>query len=378
MSRRDSSREKDRPRAGDRGVAPVPSDARPERPLTLSDGDLRALPRAELHVHLDGSLRPATMLDLADARGITLPADDPGSLGAYMVVDDAASLEEYLERFDVTLSVMQDAEALERIARECVLDHATEGVRYVEIRFCPLLNTRRGLTPDEVLDAALRGVHAGVASAGTPIDAGVIVCGLRSHAAPRTREMAELAVTYADRGVCGFDIAGAEDGHPVADHREAFDVARRAGVPITIHAGEGFGPASIRQALELGHADRIGHGTRLGEDPELLLEVVRRRIPLEVCLTSNVQTRVVGGHADHPAARYHREGVPISLSTDNRLMSGVTLVDEYRHARDDLGLTTTELLSVARTGFEHAFVDDVTRARLLVDFDTHVGGLGTT
>ena len=346
-----------------------------DRDVGLTDGALRTLPKAELHVHLDGSLRPATMIELARERGVALPASDAPSLERYMVVDDAASLEEYLERFAVTLSVMQDAAALERIAYECVLDHAHEGVRYVEIRFCPLLNPELGLRPDEVVEAALNGMERAATHAETSIRAQLIVCGLRSHASARTLEMAELAVAYRDRGVCGFDIAGAEAGHPVSDHADAFDLAHAAGMPITIHAGEGFGPESIHQALELGHACRIGHGTRLQEDAQLEAQVARERIPLEVCLTSNVQTRVVAGHTAHPAARYLRSGIPISLGTDNRLMSGVTLVDEYRHARDDLAFSREELLSVARAGFEHAFVDAPTREKLLTAFDAEVAGL---
>ena len=340
-------------------------------PMPVPD-PLSDLPKAELHVHLDGSLRPSTLLELARERGVTLPVHDVVELRRHMVVDDAASLEEYLERFAITLSVMQDAEALERIARECVLDHLPDGVRYVELRFCPLLNTDGGLGPDEVLDAALAGMRkaeAEAAAAGTPITSSLIVCGLRSHDGARTREMAELAVAYRERGVCGFDIAGAEAGHPVADHVEAFETAARAGLPVTIHAGEGFGSPSIRQALELGHARRIGHGTRLGEDSGLLDEVRRRGIALEVCLTSNVPTGVVRSIAAHPAASYLRAGVAVTLCTDNRLMSGVTLLDEYRSARDALGLAEDELCRIARTGFEHAFVDEATRAALLADFD---------
>lgn len=341
---------------------------------TLSDDALRRLPKAELHVHLDGSLRPGTMLELARERGVWMPAGEVGALARYMLVDDAASLEEYLERFALTLAVMQDADALERIAYECVIDHAVEGVDYVEVRFCPLLNTDRGLTADQVLDAALRGMRR--AERETPIRSSLIVCALRSHEPRRTLDMAELAIAYRDQGVCGFDIAGGEAGHPVVDHREAFDHAAEANMPITIHAGEGFGPASIRQALDAGHARRIGHGTRLFEDPALLEEVRSRQIPLEVCLTSNVQTRVVPSHAEHPARRYSEVGIPISLGTDNRLMSGVTLVDEYRHARDSLGLTRDQLVAVARSGFEHAFVERETRALLLATFDAKVARLG--
>lgn len=182
-------------------------------------------------------------------------------------------------------------------------------------------------------------------------------------------EMAELAVAWRRHGVSGFDLAGAENRYPVRMHAAAFDLANAAGVPITIHAGEGYGPASIGQALELGHARRIGHGTRLGEDPRLLQVVRDRRIPLEVCLTSNVQTGVVTTLADHPARRYLEEGIPVALGTDNRLMSGVTLTEEFAHARDHLGLDWNALLGVARTGFEFAFVDEADRERLLADFD---------
>ncbi len=343
-----------------------------------SDHALHRMPKAELHVHLDGSLRPGTMLELARERGVSMPADDEHGLRSYMVVEDAASLEEYLERFATTLSVMQDTEALERITRECVLDHATEDVRYLEIRFCPLLNTEAGLRPDQVLEAAVTGMRNGeieARSLGRSIRANLIVCALRSHDPPRTRATAELAIEFMDRGVCGFDLAGAEAGHPVADHAEAFDLAADAGLPITIHAGEGYGPESIRQALEQGHARRIGHGTRLFEDPRLVEEVRRRGVPLEVCLTSNTQTRVVARREEHPVRDYVRAGISVVLGTDNRLMSGVTLTDEYRHARDDLGLDPTELRAVARAGFEHAFIDEVTRSELLEQFSAGLAGL---
>lgn len=338
----------------------------------LSREWLRAMPKAELHVHLDGSLRPATMLDLAASRGVTLPATDADALGRYMLVSDAASLEEYLERFAVTLSVMQDAEALERIAHECVLDHAAEGVSYVEIRFCPLLNCEQGLRPDGVLDAALRGLRRAedeVRASGGHIRAELIVCALRSHPSRDTSAMAELAVAYRARGVVAFDLAGPEDGFPVRDHRDAFDSAHRADLPITIHAGEGFGVASIQEALDIGHARRIGHGTRLFEDRALLARLRDERVPLEVCLTSNVQTRVVDQIERHPARRYQLAGVPISLSTDNRLMSGVTLTEEYVRAVDAFDLAPMDVLQIARTGFEHAFVPLPERATMLQIFD---------
>lgn len=328
---------------------------------------LAALPKAELHVHLDGSLRPATMIELATERGVELPAHDADALARHMLVDDAASLEEYLERFALTLSVMQDAEAIERIAYELALDHHAETVRYLEVRFAPVLNAEGDLESHEALEAALTGLDR--AREETGIEVGTIVCALRSLPPAVSLEMAELAVAYRDRGVCAFDLAGAEAGNPVRDHAEAFRTAGRGEVPITIHAGEGFGAPSVRQALEIGGAQRIGHGTRLREDPELMGVVRDRRIPIEVCLTSNVQTGVAPTHAAHPVRQYFDEGLVVSLCTDNRLMSGVTLTDEYVHAAQALDFTPDELRTVARYGFEAAFAPEDVRGRLVAELD---------
>lgn len=328
---------------------------------------LLRLPKAELHVHLDGSLRPSTLLELATERDVDLPASTADALAGHMIVDDAAGLEDYLERFALTLAVMQDEESLERIAYELVEDHAAEEVRYVEVRFAPLLNTAGELTASEALDAALRGLHR--AEADFPVHASVIVCGLRTLPPARSVEMAELAAAYRGRGVCAFDLAGAEAGHPVRDHLQAFRVARDAGLPVTVHAGEGFGAPSIRQAIELGGASRIGHGTRLFEDLELLRRVRDEHIPVEVCLTSNVQTRVARSYAEHPLRRYFDEGLRVCLCTDNRLMSGVTLSREYEHARDSLDFDWEELVTVARNGFESSYAPGELRDRLLRDFE---------
>jgi adenosine deaminase len=329
----------------------------------VADDSLLRLAKAELHVHLDGSLRPATMLELARERGVDLPADDTESLAAYMLVSNAASLEDYLERFHLTLAVMQDAEAIERIAYELAEDHASENVRYVEARFAPVLNTRSGLSGEAVLDAALAGLKR--AEADFAVHTAIIVCALRSLPPGSSLQMAELAVAYKGRGVCAFDVAGAEAGFPVRTHLEALQTAAEAALPITIHAGEGFGAVSIRQAVELGRAGRIGHGTRLLEDPELLAQVRDAGIPLEVCLTSNVQTRVARSYAEHPARLYFDEGLRICLCTDNRLMSGVTLTREYEHARDDVGFSYEELVTVARNGFEAAYAPEALKAALV-------------
>jgi adenosine deaminase len=304
---------------------------------------------------------------------VDLPTYDPEALGRHMLVSDAHSLEEYLARFVLTLAVMQDVEALERIAYELTEDHAGENVRYLEARFCPALNTQGGLAPHEALDAALRGLARGERD--FPIRTRVIVCALRTLDPLVSVEMAALAVAYRERGVVAFDLAGAEAGNPVEEHLEAFRLAEAAGLPCTVHAGEGFGAPSIHQAVHLAAAARVGHGTRLREDPELEAHVRAQGIPLEVCLTSNLQTGAAADYGRHPARRYFDLGIPLSLSTDNRLMSGVTLTDEYRHARDHLGFGFEELVRVARTGFEVAFLDRREKAVLVEAFDAEVGKL---
>ncbi len=334
---------------------------------------LLRMPKAELHVHLDGSLRASTMVELAAEQDVPLPTDNSVALYDYMVVDDAGNLEDYLERFHLTLALMQDAEAIERVAYELAEDHANENVRYVEARFSPILNAQGELQAHEALEAALEGLRR--AESDFDITTGVIVCALRSLDPSVSSEMAELAVAFADRGVCAFDVAGAEAGNPVRDHLEALRTAQGAGLPITIHAGEGFGASSIRQAIEDGGAGRIGHGTRLLEDESLLAQVRDAGIPLEICITSNVQTGVAATHAEHPVRHYYDEGLSVCLCTDNRLMSGVTLTEEYEHARDDLGFTWLELLRIARMAFEASYAASEVKQKRLDDFDRDVVGL---
>lgn len=329
----------------------------------MDDRSILALPKAELHVHLDGSLRPETMLELARERGIELPADRASDLAAVMCVTDADDLVEYLRGFELTLSIMQDHEAIARVTQEIVEDFAGENARYVEIRYCPFLHAQGELDNDGAVAAVLDGLQRG--EAGTGISAQGIVAALRSLPAAHSTEMAEVAIAHRGQASRAFDIAGPEAGHPVRDHIEAFRLVHAAGMPTTIHAGEAWGPDSIRQALEDGHARRIGHGTRLVEDPELLARVRDLGVTLEVCQTSNVQTRVAASHAEHPLSRLHEEGVRVSICTDNRLMSGVSLIDEYRHARDDLKLGGEALRTIALNGFEAAFIPEGERAELI-------------
>lgn len=334
---------------------------------------LARLPKAELHVHLDGSLRPQTMIELARDAGVPLPHADADSLGRFMHVDETTDLPGYLERFGVSLSVMQSAEGLERVAYELAEDAAKENVRWLEVRFCPALNTEGGLTLEQALEAPLAGLARAREDFG--ILSGVIVCALRSRDPMESMQLARLAVNYMNRGVIAYDLAGAEHGYPASDHAEAFDHVAANNLAITIHAGEGYGPLSINQALHRCHARRIGHGTRLGEDPALFAYVRDFRIPLEVCPTSNVQTGATERMSTHPIRQYYDGGVVVTVSTDNRLMSGVTLTDEYVALNQHLGFTWEELVEVSRMGFESAFLPWPEKQELLERIDAEIAGL---
>lgn len=315
---------------------------------------LAKLPKTDLHVHLDGSLRPETMIELARAYGKKLPSWDVDELREHMHVKDAQNLLDYLARFDTTLSVMQTAEALERIAYELAEDAARENVRYMEVRYSPVLNIQDGLTLNEAVDAPLRGLQR--AAHDFHIRTAVIICGLRNMSPQTSMELAELTVAHRESGVVAFDLAGAEYNYPAKKHRDAFYKVVNANVAATIHAGEAYGPESIHQALHYCNANRIGHGTRLFEDRDLMQYVNDFRIPLEICLTSNVQTRAVATFADHPLRLYYDEGLVVTLNTDNRLMSGTTVTEEFWRAHEHLGFTWDELCDVAIMGFESAFL----------------------
>jgi adenosine deaminase len=324
---------------------------------------LERLPKAELHCHLDGSVRPATMLELARDHKVRMPRDDAESLRDFMLVRDARNLEEYLERFDVTLSVMQTEEALERIAYELAEDAAKEGVRYIEVRYAPVLNVREGLSLGQVVEAPLRGLARAERDHG--IVGRVIITALRNLTPESSLQLARLAVEHHGDGVVGFDLAGGELGNPASQHAAAFRHAHDHGLPCTCHAGEGDGAGSVHDAVHGVCAQRIGHATRMIEDPALTQYVNDRRITLEICLTSNVQTRVAEDYAHHPLRTYFDQGLNVVLNTDNRLMSGVGLVDEYDVAARTFGFSFDELARMAINGFESAFLPEQERRALV-------------
>lgn len=324
---------------------------------------LARLPKAELHVHLDSALRPETMIELAREAKFALPTTDPGALRRFMLVDNAGSLEDYLARFEYTIPLLQTPEHIERVAHEMVEDAARDGLRYLEVRYCPKLSTRGGLTMEAALDAELRGLARGERDFG--VITRVINCSLRHYAPEVSLAIARLSVAYRDRGVVAFDLAGGEAGRPPGVHQAAFDLAADGCLGITIHAGEAAGAASIAEAVHRCRADRIGHGTRLYEDPVLRDYIRDRRLPIEINITSNVLTRAVARAADHPVRGYVDAGLVVTLCTDGWLMNGVTLTDEYWLAHRELGFTRAEIDRLILDGFANAFLPWPEREALL-------------
>jgi adenosine deaminase len=339
----------------------------------LTSEKLRRLPKAELHCHLDGSLRPETLIELGREYGVPLPTKSVDELRDYMLVNDAETLEDYLARFEVTISVLQTAEAIERVAYELGEDAAKDGVRYLEVRNAPILNSRRKLSAAEALDAQLRGLARAEEDYG--IVARSIVTALRQLSPMVSLELARLAVAYRDKGVVAFDLAGGELGHPASAHSIAFAYARENNLAVTVHAGEGDGAESVRQAVHICCANRIGHATRLIEDADLTQYVNDRRIGLEICLTSNVHTGAAASYEEHPLRKYFDRGMNVSLNTDNRLMSGTTLTDEYLYAAKYLDFTFDELCTLSLNGFESAFLPWEQRMLLLQDVSAELEAL---
>jgi adenosine deaminase len=268
--------------------------------------------------------------------------------------ETCASLEDYLVAFDVTLAVLQREEALYRVAYELATDCAAENVRYLEVRYSPVLHTREGLKPTTIVDAVLEGLRHAQRDSG--IKSNVIVCGIR-HMDPQTSvRLAELAVAYKGKGVVGFDLAGAEEGHPARHHREAIQLILDNNVNVTIHAGEAYGPDSIAQAVHKCGAHRIGHGVRLRESGDLLNYLNDHRIPLEMCPSSNVQTGSVPDFASHPLKFYFDFGLRVTVNTDNRLITDTTATKELLLAHREMGFTLEDLCTVLVQGFKSTFL----------------------
>lgn len=313
------------------------------------------LPKTDLHVHLDGSLRLESLMDLAERQGVTLPADDADGLRRAMHCgENTGSLARYLEAFDITLSVLQTEDALYRVAYELAEDAAAENVRYMEVRYSPMLHLKRGLSVVKVVEAVLAGLRRAYEDHG--IESNVIICGIRNISPESSLEMARLAVAYKNRGVVAFDLAGAEYDHPAKHHRDAFQLIRNNNIACTIHAGEAFGPESIAQALHVCGAHRIGHGCRLREDGDLLHYITDHRIPLECCPSSNVQTGAVESLETHPLRLYHDLGVRVTVNTDNRLITDTTVSKELWLCHTQMGIDARGIARLILNGFKSAFL----------------------
>ena len=342
-------------------------------PISLTPEVVSSAPKVLLHDHLDGGLRPETIVELASEAGHTLPADDAESLGQWFTESaDSGSLVRYLETFDHTVAVMQRADHITRVARECVEDLARDGVVYAEVRYAPEQHLQSGLTLDEVVRAVQLGFDEGMSTTG--VDVRQLLTAMRHQA--RSREIAELAVQHRDRGVVGFDIAGAEAGYPPTRHLDAFEYLQRENAHFTIHAGEAFGLPSIWQAIQWCGADRLGHGVRIIDDitvdddgtPHLgrLAQYVRdKRIPLELCPHSNVQTGAASSIAEHPIGLLTRLRFRVTVNTDNRLMSGTSMSREMQALVDAFGYGLPDLQWFTVNAMKSAFAHFEQRLRMI-------------
>jgi adenosine deaminase len=332
--------------------------------MRLTPRVTRRLPKTDIHCHLDGCLRPRTMLELAEAQGVRLPSRNLAKLTRILQAGKRTrNLADYLKIFDYTLSVLQERDALYRVAYELAEDAAAENVRHLEVRYSPLLHRRKKLAFEDIVDPVI----GGLADAGRKfnISTGVILCGIRSLSPRTSLALAELAVAYKGKGVLAFDLAGQEKDYPAKAHRAAFQLILKHNMNSTVHAGEAFGPASIGHALHYCGAHRIGHGTRLREDPDLMRYVNDHRIPLEVCLSSNVQTRAVRSIKEHPFRFYFRQGLRLTLNTDSRLISATTVSEEIALAARAFDLNPYEVKRIIINGFKSSFLPYAEKARTL-------------
>ena len=343
----------------------------------LDEKIIRKAPKVELHEHLDGSLRPETVIALAEKKGMSLPCSTPEEIAAWFSKgSDEKSLSLYLKSFEVTTALMQDRDSLKRIAREEIEDLAADGVVYAEIRFAPVLHTKEGLSMEDVVSSVIEGLQEGRKSTG--VEFGLILSAMRDQSAEISLKTAELAVAFSDRGVVGFDLAGDESGNPAKKHIKAFEFIRAQNFNITIHAGEAFGLESIWQAIQICGAHRIGHGTRLTDDMTIENGKIRKmgtlthfvldkRIPLEMCLTSNVGTGAAESYETHPFPLFFRNNFRVFLSTDNRLMSNTSLTKEFYIAAEKYSLDIHDIEKITLNAMKSAFIHHEKRLRLIYD-----------
>lgn len=335
-------------------------------------------PKIDLHLHLDGSMLPESAWEMAKERGVKMPADNLEDFKKFIVVTaDCTSVNEYLEKFELPLQIMQDKEAIKRTAKELVLLLSSQGLVYAEIRFAPQLHTRKGLTQADSIDAVLEGVNDGMkeaAEAGRPIDIGVICCAMSIGTADVNKEenleTVRVAREYLGKGVVAVDLAGAEGIVPLSDFHYIFDLAREIGMPFTCHAGDSDGPQTAWDALEFG-TKRIGHGHRVYDDKELMKKVIEDNVTLEICPTSNIQCQSQPSYAEHPAKKMFDAGVRVTINTDNMILSDIDLDKEYDHCLNDMGFEYNDLIKMNIYSAEAAFMPEEKKKPIIEKLKTY-------
>ncbi|WP_248925143.1 adenosine deaminase [Paenibacillus hamazuiensis] len=336
---------------------------------------IRELPKVDLHLHLDGSVRPGTIMDLADEHGIELPGKCAEELIPFMQVNETCtSLGEYLSKFHFTTRFLQTAAALERVAYEIVEQAAGHSCKYVEVRFAPQLHREKGLSAEEAIHAVLQGLKRGELQFGVKARA-IAIC-MRNHSERENREVIEAAASFIGKGLVAADLAGDEASYPPERFRGVFAFSQKRDIPITIHAGEAAGADNIYEAVENLGAARIGHGVRLKENPRILEIVADRRIPLEMCPISNIQTKAVPSWESYPIRDYFERGLHITVNTDNPSVSGTNITQEYRVLAEKFGFTVPELAKLAMNGLEAAFLEEHEKKALRKEFRRRLSELG--
>ncbi|MFC5451334.1 adenosine deaminase [Paenibacillus aestuarii] len=343
--------------------------------VLVTEDWLLKLPKVDLHLHLDGSVKPETILELALHQGIDLPVYDKDQLIPHMRVnDECSSLTEYLSKFHFTTRFLQLAEALDRVAYEVAQQAAEHNCKYVEVRFAPQLHRDMGLTVEETIQHVIEGLNRGRRDFG--VRAGVIVICMRHHAIETNLEVVTAAAKFAGRGVVAVDLAGDEASYPPEIFRDVFAESKRLGLPITIHAGEAAGAANVYEAVANLGAVRIGHGVRLRENASILELVRNRRIPLEMCPISNIQTKAVPSWESYPIREYLERGLMVTINTDNPSVSGTNITKEYRVLADRFGFTAPELVKLIMNGVEAAFLEESDKLTLRREMENELSSLG--
>lgn len=318
---------------------------------------IKIMPKTELHCHLDGSVRPETILDIALKENIEVPTTDINEFEKYVKVTDKCNcLKEYLDKFELATKVMQKSEYLYRITSELIEDMSKNNVRYIEIRFAPLKHIEGGMTPEQVIDAVLQATKDGRKKYG--VISNLILCAMRHESSEESKKLVEISKKYIGKGVVAVDLAGNEQDFPPEIHKEAFDMAKESGLHCTIHAGETGIQENIIKSIEILHAERIGHGVDAFKDKKIVEYLKQKRIPLEVCITSNVNTKAVASYETHPVKEYLDKGLIITVNTDNTTVSGISIIDEFEYMIKFQGFNLDDIKKVVKNGIESSFASE--------------------